>query len=53
VLERCKRLVTKLAANSWLRAVALTAYYLAILVGLVIMYGLRNFTNPPFVYQGF
>jgi hypothetical protein len=53
VLRRCKAIAVRLAANGWVRAAALTAYYLAILTGLVIMYGLRNVTNPPFVYQGF
>jgi len=31
----------------------LTLYYLAILAGLIIMYGRGNFTTPKFVYQGF
>jgi hypothetical protein len=53
VLRRCKAITVGLAANGWVRAVALTAYYLAILAGLVLMYGMRSFTNPPFVYQGF
>jgi hypothetical protein len=42
-----------LAANPWLRALALTLYYLAILAGLVLLYGKRHFVTPPFVYQGF
>jgi hypothetical protein len=46
-------IAARVAANGWLRAVTLTAYYLAILVALVILYGLRNYTTPPFVYQGF
>jgi hypothetical protein len=53
VLRRCKSIAVRLASDGWVRAAALTVYYLAILVGVVLMYGLRNFTNPPFVYQGF
>jgi hypothetical protein len=53
VFQCCQTIAAWLAGNGWVRAVALTVYYLAILVALVILYGLRNFTNPPFVYQGF
>ncbi|HJT75804.1 MAG TPA: teichoic acid D-Ala incorporation-associated protein DltX [Gemmataceae bacterium] len=42
-----------LAANPWLRALALTAYYVAILAGLLFLYGQKHFETPPFVYQGF
>jgi hypothetical protein len=42
-----------LAGIPWVRAVALTLYYLAILAGLVFLYGKRHFQTPPFVYQGF
>ena len=42
-----------LIANPWLRALALTLYYLAILAGLVLLYGKKHFETPPFVYQGF
>jgi hypothetical protein len=31
----------------------LTLYYLAIIVGLIILYGNGDFSTPPFVYQGF
>jgi hypothetical protein len=27
--------------------------YLAIVFGLVLLYGKGNFSTPPFVYQGF
>lgn len=34
--------------------VALRAiYYLAILVGLLLIYGRGDFSTPPFIYQGF
>jgi len=42
-----------LAANRWLRALGLTLYYLAILAGLLLLYGKKHFETPPFVYQGF
>jgi hypothetical protein len=41
------------AANPWLRGLGLTLYYLAIVVGLILLYGRRHFPTPPFVYQGF
>ncbi len=40
-------------ANRWVRGFALTCYYLAIIAGLVLLYGKRHFTTPSFVYQGF
>jgi len=35
------------------RLVALTAYYLSIIIGLVVLYGRGDFSTPTFVYQGF
>jgi hypothetical protein len=40
-------------ARPWVRFVALTIYYLAILVGLVALYGAGDFSTPPFIYQNF
>ena len=40
-------------AQPWLRFVALTIYYLGILVALVALYGQGNFSTPPFIYQNF
>jgi hypothetical protein len=40
-------------AHPWVRFVALTIYYLGILVGLIALYGRGNFSTPPFVYQNF
>ena len=49
--------VASLAIRLWraplVRLVLLSCYYLAILVGLVVMYGRGDFSNPSFVYQGF
>jgi hypothetical protein len=42
-----------LAANQWIRFVGLTLYYLAILIGLIVLYGRGDFSTPAFVYQGF
>jgi len=37
----------------WVRGVLLTLYYLAIIIGLILMYGKGNFSSAPFIYQGF
>lgn len=42
-----------LFASPWARVALLVLYYLAIIAGLVIMYGRGNFSTPPFIYQGF
>jgi hypothetical protein len=39
--------------NSWIRACLLTLYYLAIITGLIILYGKGDFSTPEFIYQGF
>ena len=39
--------------NPRLRTVALTLYYLAIITGLIVLYGRGDFSTPSFVYQGF
>ncbi|PYJ49509.1 MAG: teichoic acid D-Ala incorporation-associated protein DltX [Verrucomicrobia bacterium] len=44
---------------SWIRAhpalwrALLVLYYLAVIAGLIVMYGRGDFSTPPFVYQGF
>jgi D-Ala-teichoic acid biosynthesis protein len=40
-------------ARPWVRFVALTIYYLGILVGLVALYGAGEFSTPTFIYQNF
>ncbi len=42
-----------LYASPWVRTVALTLYYLAILLGLILMYGKGDFSAPSFIYQAF
>ena len=47
------------ALDAWMethpraRVVLLTLYYLAIIAGLVAVYGRGDFSTPPFVYQEF
>jgi hypothetical protein len=50
--KNCFRL-SELFARPWVRFVALTIYYLGILVGLVALYGAGDFSTPPFIYQNF
>lgn len=40
-------------AHPRMRVVVLTFYYLAIIAGLVALYGRGDFSTPPFVYQEF
>jgi hypothetical protein len=40
-------------AQPRVRFVALTIYYLGILVGLIALYGQGDFSTPPFIYQNF
>ena len=40
-------------AQPRVRFVALTIYYLGILLGLFALYGKGNFSTPPFIYQNF
>lgn len=48
-----KALDAWLGAHPRMRIVVLTAYYLAIIAGLVALYGRGDFSTPPFVYQEF
>jgi hypothetical protein len=43
----------RLWGNDWVRLVVLTVYYLAIMAGLIVLYGANTYTPPPFVYQAF
>ncbi len=51
--KRLMNFFTDLYARPTVRVVLLTLYYLAIIAGLILMYGKGNFTTPKFVYQGF
>ena len=39
--------------ESGLDRALLTAYYLVVVIALIVMYGRGDFSTPPFVYQGF
>ncbi len=41
------------AAHPRTRVIALTFYYVAIIAGLIALYGRGDFSTPSFVYQGF
>jgi D-Ala-teichoic acid biosynthesis protein len=45
--------IQKFFANPWVRGIFLTLYYLAIIIGLILMYGKGDFSTPKFIYQGF
>ena len=45
--------ITTLRQNSLIRFAALSLYYVAIVVGLILIYGKGDFSTPDFVYQGF
>jgi hypothetical protein len=45
--------VLRLPTRPWVRLVVLTVYYLAIIVGLMVLYGKGDFSTPAFVYQNF
>jgi hypothetical protein len=51
--ERAASWLRVCASDARLRTVALTIYYLGILLGLVVLYGRGDFSTPGFVYQGF
>jgi len=53
MIRRFPPLIMGLVANQWVRLTLLTLYYLAILVGLIALYGRGDFSTPPFVYQNF
>jgi gamma-glutamylcysteine synthetase len=40
-------------AQPWVRFVALTLYYLGILVGLIALSAQGDFATPSFIYQNF
>ena len=46
-------LLSERCGQPWVRFVALTIYYLGILIGLIAIYGRGDFSTPPFIYQNF
>jgi uncharacterized membrane protein len=53
VLRRTIQRITTLSNHPQVRVVALTLFYLAILLALIALYGKGDFTTPPFIYQGY
>jgi len=45
--------VSWLEEHPTLHCVLLIVYYLAVILGLIAMYGRGDFSTTPFVYQGF
>ena len=52
-LARLAARAKQLWRHDVIRLFGLTVYYLAIIAGLVILYGGAEYVPPPFVYQGF
>lgn len=52
-IKRSTLFITALSINPRTRSLLLGLYYLAILFGLLMIYGRGDFSTPPFVYQGF
>lgn len=45
--------IVALCVDRFARGAGLTLYYLAILLGLLALYGAGDWSTPTFVYQGF
>jgi hypothetical protein len=52
-IKRLTTFFTDVYTNPWGHTILLTIYYLAIIAGLIALYGKGNFSTPKFVYQGF
>lgn len=53
MVQRSVARLVALAARPWARSLALTLYYLLILLALLALYGQGDFSTPAFIYQGF
>jgi gamma-glutamylcysteine synthetase len=51
--HKCFLRLRERLAQPWVRFVALTIYYLGILVGLFALCGRGDFSTPTFIYQNF
>jgi D-Ala-teichoic acid biosynthesis protein len=51
--QRWARSLGAAATRPGVRLAVQTIYYLAVLLGLLLIYGKGNFSTPPFIYQGF
>jgi len=45
--------LVRIFGRGWVRTVWLTLYYVAIIFGLIVLYGKGDFSTPKFIYQGF
>ena len=52
-IKRLTTFITTAYAKPTTKTILLTLYYLAIIAGLIIMYGKGDFSTPKFIYQGF
>jgi len=53
MIERSMRFITTLSTNPRVRCLVLTAYYLAILIGMLVMWARETLVTPSFIYQEF
>ena len=53
MIKRLTLFITTLSTNPRVRVVALTLFYLGILIGLIVLYGKGDFSTPSFIYQGY
>ncbi len=51
--KRWRTFFTTLRDHRWLRQIGLTVYYLAVIAGLIALYGRGDFSTPAFIYQQF
>ncbi len=52
-LERLHSDVVSLLKRQSIATLLLTLYYLAVIIGLIVLYGRGDFSTPSFVYQAF
>ena len=50
---RYRQWLLRLRTHETVIMLARTLYYLAILAGLLLLYGKGDFSTPSFIYQGF
>ena len=53
MIRRLTGYFTELYRSRWGRVLLLSLYYLAIIAGLVVLYGRGDFVPHEFIYQGF
>ena len=53
MVQRAVSHLVSLSSRPWVRSLALTLYYLLIILALLALYGQGDFSTPSFIYQGF